>query len=1114
MQVNGVRKLGIILILCFAMLCTSLSESTIVSYAAGITETVNYTDEETGLAYTLTMNGSDAAAALIDGTSFVGGKLPDTVMYEGLEYTITKIGIKAFYNYPGSITGFPAGTAQISNQAFKGCTGLTAAELPDSITKILSGAFSGCSNLALKKLPSGLTSIQASAFRDCTSLALTSLPDGVKSLEQMAFSGCTGLELTSLPDGVITIGDSAFSGCTNLALEELPDSVQTIGKSAFSKCSNLELSALPKGVTALGDFAFSGCTKITISELPEGLTGIGQKAFYNCTSLKEMIIPEGVTTIGFEAFRGCVNLTTVQLPDSLTTIDSQVFQECSRLELSSLPPNVTSVGHQAFYGCNSITYMALGDNITSFSDQCFENQPDLLVSDGTATKTALNEAIASKPSLGTIVFPWTGTQEELNAGEVSYVRGEQNITGDLILAGGKKLVVTGSGKMTIAGNLTIESGAEVMIDAGGILVVEGIVTNYGMITNKGIITNNGTLDNQNIIQSVIGSIEGNEVSGNDAMISNVAVTSYTGYYDMTPHEGIAEITGLLEGDVVSYSNTYASNYLEHPQLVTWSEKCPEYTTVQDADTPVTVKVERMKNGAWCTAALITAKVVIQKASLEIVELPTASPITEGDALQKSELTGGKAVIKGTDIEMTIGTFQWGSIECDKVPKLEDSQSTLYNIYYNAVTETGYSVDIVRGYIPVTVMECFHENTVHELQNVRETTCAKAGYTGDICCMQCGDVLEAGTEIPSLEHSWDGGTITEMPTTEKTGVRTYTCTVCSETKTETIPMIEKPIEDNSETESSETGESGTEENGTESSETGGNGTESSEKDDTNHTTVNKHPAAVPVIRENPKGGTYEYKEEAVLKVTAESTDGGVLAYQWYRNDKNSTSGAEAVDGANAVSLTVSTDKIGTTYYFCRVTNTNYHTTGVETAAADSAIAEIHVVKAANPITKVSKYSKPIGSKLKLKPAGSATYKVKNCKVAAVTKKGKVTFKNFGTTTLTVKAKGNQYYKSATKKITITVTPKTASIKKLKSSKAGSFTVSWKKDAKATGYQIQYAANNKFKGAKSVTVKSNKTTSATINKLKANKTYYVRIREYKKVGKKKIYGSWSKTKSIPR
>jgi sorbitol-specific phosphotransferase system component IIA len=48
--------------------------------------------------------------------------------------------------------------------------------------------------------------------------------------------------------------------------------------------------------------------------------------------------------------------------------------------------------------------------------------------------------------------------------------------------------------------------------------------------------------------------------------------------------------------------------------------------------------------------------------------------------------------------------------------------------------------------------------------------------------ECGDVAD------KAEHTWDDGKVTTAATTTKTGVKTYTCTVCSATKTETIPAI--------------------------------------------------------------------------------------------------------------------------------------------------------------------------------------------------------------------------------------------------------------------------------------------------------------------------------------
>ena len=42
-----------------------------------------------------------------------------------------------------------------------------------------------------------------------------------------------------------------------------------------------------------------------------------------------------------------------------------------------------------------------------------------------------------------------------------------------------------------------------------------------------------------------------------------------------------------------------------------------------------------------------------------------------------------------------------------------------------------------------------------------------------------------------DHTWDNGVVTKAPTENSTGIRTYTCTVCGRTRTETIPKLEKP-----------------------------------------------------------------------------------------------------------------------------------------------------------------------------------------------------------------------------------------------------------------------------------------------------------------------------------
>ena len=66
----------------------------------------------------------------------------------------------------------------------------------------------------------------------------------------------------------------------------------------------------------------------------------------------------------------------------------------------------------------------------------------------------------------------------------------------------------------------------------------------------------------------------------------------------------------------------------------------------------------------------------------------------------------------------------------------------------------------------------------------EPTCTKAGLTEGKHCSVCSAVLVEQKVVPAKGHSWDSGKITIAPTCTKTGVKTYTCTECDATKTET------------------------------------------------------------------------------------------------------------------------------------------------------------------------------------------------------------------------------------------------------------------------------------------------------------------------------------------
>ena len=74
------------------------------------------------------------------------------------------------------------------------------------------------------------------------------------------------------------------------------------------------------------------------------------------------------------------------------------------------------------------------------------------------------------------------------------------------------------------------------------------------------------------------------------------------------------------------------------------------------------------------------------------------------------------------------------------------------------------------------------------------TCTETGLTDGVRCSVCGVVLTPQSEIPATGHKWDEGVVTTAPTCENAGVKTYTCTVCHETRTEAIEATGHTVEE--------------------------------------------------------------------------------------------------------------------------------------------------------------------------------------------------------------------------------------------------------------------------------------------------------------------------------
>ena len=397
------------------LLLTALLLSSVLSFAF----------EVDGIAYNITSNLTVEVASKSYSGEIV---IPEKVIYDGKEYSVTSIGDNAFSNWPcpTSVT-IPSSVTSIGESAFHGCSGLTSVTIPEGVTSIGNYAFKDCEGLTSLTIPSGVKSIGRYTFSGCSGLTSLTIPEGVTSIGSYAFSGCTGLTSLTIPEGVTSIGGSAFEGCSGLTSLTIPSSVTSIGSCAFLGCSSLtsivvedgntvydsrnncnaiistsdntllvgcKNTVIPSNVTSIGGYAFyccSGLTSITIPSsvtsigndaffccggltsltIPSSVTSIGNDAFVCCSGLTSLTIPSSVTSIGVNAFGGCSGLTSLKIPSSVTTIRYEAFQDCTGLTSVTIPEGVTSIGGSAFYKCSGLTSVTIPSSVTSIGNYAF-----------------------------------------------------------------------------------------------------------------------------------------------------------------------------------------------------------------------------------------------------------------------------------------------------------------------------------------------------------------------------------------------------------------------------------------------------------------------------------------------------------------------------------------------------------------------------------------------------------------------------------------------------------------------------------------------------------------------------------------------------------------------
>ena len=197
-----------------------------------VTDEVNTTVSVDGIYYILDLFNETAEVTSAGSGTYSGSiSIPESVTYEGMEYSVTSIKGGSWYG----------------GGAFHSCTGLTSITIPNSVTYIGDSAFARCTGLTSITIPNSVTTIDKSAFYSCSGLTSVTISSSVTSIRDYTFGSCFSLTSVTIPNSVTSIGDFAFCACSGLmSLTMNPATPPSPwAPNLFSGCKNLSTIYVP-----------------------------------------------------------------------------------------------------------------------------------------------------------------------------------------------------------------------------------------------------------------------------------------------------------------------------------------------------------------------------------------------------------------------------------------------------------------------------------------------------------------------------------------------------------------------------------------------------------------------------------------------------------------------------------------------------------------------------------------------------------------------------------------------------------------------------------------------------------------------------------------------------
>lgn len=573
--------------------------------------------------------------------------------------------------------------------------------------------------------------------------------------------------------GVTNVGAYAFKDCRYLTCMFLNDEITTIGDHAFYKNEYLSAINMPRKLELIDKYAFYGCDTLTFVRARNcsRLKRIEDHAFYSCTMLAELRLPEGLTYIGPWAFAWDRILgqedTTLGLPSSLQTISTGAFAFVNHHKNLNIPANVTSIGDFAFmcdYYMNNLTFSP-GDKKLTIGKAAF-------FGDNHMKSVDLSNRVAQ---IDRCAFAGCEMLEEAYFGDkIDTIEGRAFTSLDNAM----KIAVEG----VLNGILRPDDTEQNADQAGDISTALNMIAKVTKL-KRAVFKNDPA-------KRIYAAADSNRSFPDDCVV----------YYPQGSYTWLAELkddgtwqgyqTGFWHGDhIAAFTDTVVAptcteqGYTHHVCTV---KGCP-YDAVDDTF----VEAAGHKWALTTTLPPTCTEKGTQFYKCSVCGATRTEKIAPlGHDLSRCDL---KPAATCTQPGRAVGTCARCGVQIDEViPAKGHDYSYAETSVAPTCTEPGH----YKGTCPTCGKD--YDDVVPALGHdwgewvtSIEPTVSTVGYRYHVCNRDgCG--YREGEDIPKLHtHTWDAGVVTQKPTAAEPGVRTYTCTVCGQTRTEAIPATGVP-----------------------------------------------------------------------------------------------------------------------------------------------------------------------------------------------------------------------------------------------------------------------------------------------------------------------------------